>query len=91
MKTPYLSLLAAALFTGCMTIEEKQWTCDTAKAAYAGYQATIAAGHKPSKEEIQAVTGAATFLRIWCGWDYVQPVRMVVLDSNKVPLIHEPK
>ena len=32
------------LCVGCMTTQQKQWTCDTAKAAYAAYQATIEAG-----------------------------------------------
>ena len=69
-----------------MTTQQKEWTCDTAQAAYQAYQAVIEAGHKPSNQEIYAAAAGATFLRIWCGWDS-PATRAAVAGAESVPMM----
>ena len=102
MKRLIAVLALTGLLAGCMTAQQKEWTCETAQNAYAAYQAVIAAGHTPSQEEIYAATAGATFLRLWCGWTAVQPetqVRAMSLvgpgsglhDGYMVPIIMAPR
>lgn len=97
-----ISILAAACLAGCMTPAQKQWTCETAHAAYGAYQSTIAAGHKPSESEVYAAAAGGTFLTIYCGWTspvVAEPVvvrgakvvTVPTVDVNWVPVLVPPK
>lgn len=84
------AVILVALLGGCMTTQQKQWTCETAQAAYEAYKAVIAAGHTPSNDEVLAAAGASAFLRLWCGWE-VPTTRAVPYDQNWVVTITPPK
>jgi hypothetical protein len=101
MKKALLSLTMAGLLAGCMTPAQKQWTCDTAAAAYGAYQATIEAGHKPSQNEVYAAAAGGAFLRLYCGWTSPITTETVTrnavnkpvptVDANWVPVLIPPK
>lgn len=75
MKTLRILLLATAalLFVGCIvtgcagTQADRQHTCESARAVYEAYQATLAI-REPSRDEVIAAAAAGAFLRISCGW-----------------------
>lgn len=89
MKRTLIALLAAGFLAGCVTPEQKQMTCDTARAVYEGYKKTLAAGHVATDEERIAVAGAAQFLLTICNW--TSPNRgLFYVDENYIPVIQAP-
>ena len=74
-------MLAAVLISwGCGTTRDER--CTYYVAAYETYQATLAAGRTPSKEESAGAQIAAAFLTVNCGWS-----RTRAADPNGVPVI----
>lgn len=62
--------LLLVLSSGCATTGtgwDKEQTCETATAAYAVYQAVLAADAKPSSDQIAAAKAAAAYLVVYCG------------------------
>lgn len=70
MKKLIFSLGLVAILAGCSSTSNwnKEQTCETATLAYTVYQAVVASGHEPSKEEVMAARAAAAFLSVYCGW-----------------------
>ena len=77
---PALMLSASLLSAGCGTTRDER--CTYYVAAYETYQATLAAGRTPSKEEIAGAQIAAAFWTVNCGWS-----RTRAADPNGVPVI----
>jgi hypothetical protein len=86
----------ASLAIGCAQLPgDREQTCANAIAAYEVYRAVIAAGDKPSKEQVLAAAAAGAFLQVNCG--YTAPVvksgrvAIVPVDSNGVLILQAPK
>lgn len=90
------ALSASFLLTpGCATSgtpEQHAQTCATAQAAYAAYQAVLAASDKPSKDQILAAAAAGAFLQVQCGWTTPPTkARGPIADANGVLILTPPK
>lgn len=93
-----LMLLAAVvtMAVGCASQggPSQEQTCESAKLAYATYQAVLAASEQPSRDQILAAATAGAFLQAYCGW--VVPVtkargqQAVVADANGVLILAPP-
>lgn len=85
MKRHPIALLAA-LILGLLLVQACKSTrderCSYYVAAYETYQATLASGRTPSKEEIAGAQIAAAFLTVNCGWQ-----RTRAADPNGVPVV----
>lgn len=93
MKRLLFTIVAAVVMTGCASNPEQHaQTCATAQAAYAAYQAVIAASEKPSRDQIIAAAAAGAFLQASCGWT-TPPTRArgPVADPNGVLILQPPK
>lgn len=56
------------LVTGCLTPQQRAWTCQTAADILAAYQIAETAGLVSDPKVISAAKSAADFLSISCGW-----------------------
>lgn len=93
-----LLLLAAviSLAVGCASQggPSHEQTCDSAKLAYATYQAVLAASEQPSRDQILAAATAGAFLQAYCGWTVpttkARGQQAVVADANGVLILVPP-
>ena len=92
----WILCVASALLVGCLTPQQKQWTCDTARVAYEAYQVAETAGLLDPATVAEARLAAA-FLNAYCGW-YPVPTRDAKgrfldassVDANGVLVISKP-
>lgn len=63
-----LLLILAVAFSGCASVDTKQDRCALYEQVYTAYLASTQIGRPLSSEEVMAATGAALFLRLYCGW-----------------------
>ena len=92
MAMAFVIVALLSLATGCVTPQQKEWTCNTAQAAFEGYKAAQAAGHKAEPAELISVAGAAQFLRIYCKWEspFGGSRGLYTVDENWIPILVPP-
>ena len=93
-----LALVACTFtFTGCISTQQQQWTCDRALATYEAYQAAVDAGVITDPDTIAQAKLAAAFLSGYCGWYPVPPrdakgryMAASSVDRNGVLIVSQP-
>ncbi len=54
---------------GCLSPQQKEWTCERAQAAYAAYQTAEASGLVMDPRVVASARLAGAFLAAYCGWN----------------------
>lgn len=92
MKRSLLLLVAAAaVLVGCASQPGSDDPCERYVAAYQLYQASLASGRVPSKDEVQAAQAAAAYLQLRCGWTAPAARGFTVEDGYGVPILTAPR